>query len=78
MSETDVPLERRRTIEFGFLYDGVPEWSTHAHVGWHRDGAEHYRQDAIRWRDPAKVGGLVQRERVSFADSVGDWRPVDE
>lgn len=86
---TDVPWSRfndgagerlateRRFIEYGFIYDGNPEWSSHAYVKWTtEEAAERWRQDAILWRDPEKVGGLICRERVSYADHVGQWSSV--
>lgn len=59
------------TTEWGFIYDGSPEWSSHAYAKWDsREAAEHYREDARLWRVPGLVGPLVTRQRTVYPAEV--------
>ena len=70
----DAEVEKTIT-EWGFLYDGEPEWSPHAQVPWAREAAAVYRQDAELWRVSTKVGGLIHRERTTYVPRLTDWVP---
>lgn len=68
-----IPAPLWTKTEWGFLYDGKPEWSITSEP-WSRDAAWFYRREAALWRVSTSVGGLIHRVRTRYVDALTDWQ----
>lgn len=70
------PTEGTTVTEWGFLYDGKPEWSTNERKPWSKPRAWVERSRAYDTRVAHKVGPIINRQRIRYPDRVTEWTEV--